>query len=133
MGKLTKEQTDLLAELEQLRDAPDDDVEVYVRDERGRETRLTGAHAQRWIGELFGDAGDAAGGGGKPAKKAAAAKKAAPAKKTTAAAGAAGSGDDGDPDDADDGDQGDGDDGDPGDPEPVTRHWYFGSATGPTH
>jgi hypothetical protein len=53
MAKMTAEQKRQLAELQAIADAPDDnDVEIYVRDERGRETRLTGSYAQRWLHNL---------------------------------------------------------------------------------
>jgi hypothetical protein len=29
-----------------------DDLELWVKDEKGRETRLTGAHAKRWLAKL---------------------------------------------------------------------------------
>lgn len=112
MGTLSAEQQRTLDELTALRDAPgDDDVEVYVRDERGRETRLTGAQAERWLAGLFGDDS-----GKPPVKKAA--KKAA--KKATAPAAGA------DDQDDDDGDQDDDDTGDGGDPPPERSNWYFG-------
>jgi hypothetical protein len=28
---------------------PDEDTELWVRDEKGRETRLTGSNAQKWL------------------------------------------------------------------------------------
>lgn len=66
MAKLTAEQQRQLDELTALADAPDGDVEeLYVKDEKGRETRLTGAHATKWLKNLglvddddAGDAGD---------------------------------------------------------------------------
>lgn len=88
MGKLTEDQARTLAELQALAEAPDEDnLELYVKDEKGRETRLTGSHAQRWLKNLGlgddgdesgdddgkGDEGDGAGDGGKgdepPAKQ----------------------------------------------------------------
>jgi hypothetical protein len=111
MGQLTKEQAAQLKQLQELADAPDDQTEVWVRDAKGRETRLTGAHAQKWIGQLFGD--DAPPNGGKT-------RKAAPAKKATAGAG--------DDEDQGDDDEDQGDDDEEPDPAPATRpHWYFGS------
>jgi hypothetical protein len=52
MGKLTEKQARELAELQALAEAPDDELELYVKDERGRETRLTGSHAQKWLKTL---------------------------------------------------------------------------------
>lgn len=49
MGKLSAEQTRQLKELEELRDA-DDDEETFVWVRRGdHETRLTGDRAKRWL------------------------------------------------------------------------------------
>jgi hypothetical protein len=112
MAKLTQEQAATLAELERLRDAQDgDDVEVYVRDEKGRETRLTGAHAQRWLTNLFGEEGT-------PAPKKAT--KAAP-KKATAPAAA----------DEEEGEE-EGEETEETDPPAARKHWLFGTpaATG---
>jgi|GraSoiStandDraft_4_1057263.scaffolds.fasta_scaffold1454149_2 hypothetical protein len=71
MGKLSDEQAAQLAELQALAEAPDDpELELYVKDENGRETRLTGSHAQKWLKNLglgdddatdAGAAGDGAG------------------------------------------------------------------------
>lgn len=53
MAKLTAEQQRQLADLQALADAPDDDeFDLVVRDEKGRETRLTGKHAQKWLKNL---------------------------------------------------------------------------------
>ena len=53
MGKLSDEQAAQLAELQALAEAPDDpELELYVKDENGRETRLTGSHAQKWLKNL---------------------------------------------------------------------------------
>lgn len=76
MAKLTAEQAKTLAELKALEEAPDDDFDLVVRDKEGRETRLTGKHAQKWLRNLGLDdddetgepAGDAAGDEGGPDK-----------------------------------------------------------------
>jgi hypothetical protein len=53
MAKLNDEQAAMLAELQALADAPDEEpLELYVKDEKGRETRLTGSHAQQWLKNL---------------------------------------------------------------------------------
>jgi hypothetical protein len=116
MGKLSADQAKQLADLEALRDAPDDEVEVkeVTVEHNGKRYHLKGAEAQRALSDLFGDNGTppATGpkkGTGKPVKKATP----APAE-----------------DQADDEDQGDedeeSDDDEEEDPAGKPPHWYFG-------
>ena len=105
---LNKEQAAQLAELEKLRDAADDEeVEVYVRDERNRETRLTGAQAQRWLTQLFGEDPAPPAKSTPPAKKAGKAPAAPPAEESEGE---------------------EGEEGEEGDPPPARKHWLFGTA-----
>jgi hypothetical protein len=54
-----------IAALQQQLEAEGDDTELWVRDEKGRETKLTGALAKRWLKTLgLEDEPDPAGDGG---------------------------------------------------------------------
>ncbi len=111
MGKLTAEQQATLDQLQALASTPDEGTDVYVQDDKGRTTKLTGSNAERWLSQLFGDDQDAS---KKTAKKA--------AKKATGAT--AGDGVQGDEDfDGDEDSDGD----EESDAEPERRHWLFGS------
>jgi hypothetical protein len=56
----------------ELESAPDDagggDVELWVKDEHGRETKLTGAHAKKWLKNLGLEDDEPAGGEGDSAE-----------------------------------------------------------------
>lgn len=56
MGKLTDEQAKALAELQALADAPDDEeeYEVWVKNDKGAETRVPSKRAASWLKEQFG-------------------------------------------------------------------------------
>lgn len=55
MGKLTAEQQKALAELQALADAPDEEeYEVWVKNEKGQETRIPSSRAGSWLKENFG-------------------------------------------------------------------------------
>lgn len=56
MGKLTAEQKRQLEELQALADAPDDedDYEVWVKNDKGHETRLPSRKASGWLKQNFG-------------------------------------------------------------------------------
>ena len=41
-----------IAELQKQLETEDDGTELWVRDERGRETKLTGAYAKKWLKNL---------------------------------------------------------------------------------
>lgn len=56
MAKLTPEQKKQLEELQALADAPDeeDEYEVWVKNDKGHETRLPSRKAAGWLRENFG-------------------------------------------------------------------------------
>lgn len=55
MAKLTDEQKKQLADLQALADAPDEDeYEVWVKNDKGHETRLPSRKAESWLKANFG-------------------------------------------------------------------------------
>lgn len=56
MGKLNDEQAKMLAELQALAEAPDeeDEYEVWVKNEKGQETKIPSKRASGWLKENFG-------------------------------------------------------------------------------
>lgn len=65
MGKLTDEQAKALAELQAIADGPDDedDYEVWIKNDKGHETRIPSKKAGGWLKEQFGISLDAIPGG----------------------------------------------------------------------
>lgn len=55
MGRLTNEQAQQLADLQALADAPDDDdYEVWIKNDKGHETRVPSKRAGGYLKEHFG-------------------------------------------------------------------------------
>lgn len=55
MGRLTNEQAQQLADLQALADAPDDDdYEVWIKSDKGHETRIPSRRAGGYLKEHFG-------------------------------------------------------------------------------